>query len=209
MAELALEQVAVGQSGLEPFEGLGQRDIRLGYPKPKAIAAPEPERRRLLPFLLQFLRAQPGISGQGSGHRCSESGHLPTGCRKTCPGRWTLDQESYSRRDWAGFWVTSVCDSLLERRKNERAYNRITRVPCGPADVHDTGPSLISVRSVVQLYPGPFREPPRWPFCALRGFLLPSIQRRGTSNRTPAHATFTRSRLPAFGTADCSAARRR
>jgi hypothetical protein len=42
-----------------------------------------------------------------------------------------------------------------------------------------------------------------------RGFLLPSIQRRGTSNRTPAHATFTRSRLPAFGTADCSAARRR
>ena len=41
-AELALEQVAVGQGGLEPFEGLGQRDIRLGYPKPKATVAPEP-----------------------------------------------------------------------------------------------------------------------------------------------------------------------
>ncbi len=29
-AELALEQVAVGQGGLEPFESLGQRGIRFG-----------------------------------------------------------------------------------------------------------------------------------------------------------------------------------
>jgi hypothetical protein len=30
-AELALEHVAVGQGGLEPFEGLGQRDLSNRY----------------------------------------------------------------------------------------------------------------------------------------------------------------------------------
>ncbi len=62
-AELALEQVAVAQAGLEPFEGLGQRGIRSGYPKPTVTAASEPERQRLLLLLLEFLWAEAGISG--------------------------------------------------------------------------------------------------------------------------------------------------
>jgi hypothetical protein len=42
------------------------------------------------------------------------------------------------------------------RSKNERASDATTVVLCGSTNMHDTGTSLISVRSVVQLYPGPF-----------------------------------------------------
>jgi hypothetical protein len=73
-AELALERVAVGQGGLEAFQGLGQRDVpERGTSRLNPRALTDQSQPQLLPFLLQFLRARPGTSGQGSGHRCSVS----------------------------------------------------------------------------------------------------------------------------------------
>jgi hypothetical protein len=68
----------------------------------------------------------------------------------------TLDQGTSARRDWASFWVILVWGPSLGGRENERTHDRLARFSCGPPDVYNTSPSLISVRSVVQLYPGPF-----------------------------------------------------
>jgi hypothetical protein len=67
-AELALERVAVGQGGLEAFQGLGQRDVpEWGTSRLNLRARTDQSQPQLLPFLLQFVRARPGIAGQGSG----------------------------------------------------------------------------------------------------------------------------------------------
>jgi hypothetical protein len=46
--------------------------------------------------LPEFLRANPGKLRQGSGHRCSGSGRIPTSCRKSLPGR----EDSGSGESW-------------------------------------------------------------------------------------------------------------
>ena len=67
-AELALEHVAVGQGGLEPFEGLGQRDLS-DWDTPKPIATSR-QRARATATATVSATVSPGRSGHfGAGKR--------------------------------------------------------------------------------------------------------------------------------------------
>jgi hypothetical protein len=59
------------------------------------------------------------------------------------------------RGSWVGFWVSWVCFDGSRWLEYERADHRFPPGLGATPDVYNTGSSLISVRSVVQLYPGP------------------------------------------------------
>jgi len=84
-AELALERVAVGEGGLEAFQGLGQRDVpERGTSRLNPRALTDQSQPQLLPFSLRVLRTDPDI---WAGTRAPMLGH-------GCPAVPTLGQES-------------------------------------------------------------------------------------------------------------------
>jgi hypothetical protein len=71
------------------------------------------------------------------------------------PARLRLGSAACRPLPWGHFWAQSVCVGLLRGRWSDGAHDRSRLILCVQSDDRNTELGLISVRSVVQLYPGP------------------------------------------------------